>query len=317
MDNVLQTPVRKTIQKSKKLLEEEDKECSPFQSSSYETKLRRFGYQPETRIILKRQGGPQSVYYKTRSPMGFHVYVDVSTDEDGVSFSHDDLTMEEDATGKQLEIPYSIKQGVYDDTLNGIIVCPEGICRVGKSGDSTKMENTSFTYRSFHSDKILQNRGSIIAYPIVLLGEIVANPILVLEHTTLVMSRIRRSAYNRIEESIKAFDRESKLNTNLFQNFVNQQTRIASDLSASLKELQNYQMENLSKDSFDQDVTFATQVEYNLTLRNDKTCHLLEMCSEIEKLTVKMREVSAHFEKTLESFDKNFNDVKVFYRKTQ
>jgi hypothetical protein len=319
MDTVVQTPVRKTLRKSKTSKDNTintDGDISFLQSSSFETKMRRFGYHPEQRIVLKRATGTQTIYYKSRSPMGFHVYIEVTDDEGKVNYN-EDLTMEEMTIGKSLNIPYSIKQGVYDDSMEGMIVCPEGICRVGRSGNTTEMEECNYTYRTFHTDRMIQNKGSIIAYPVVLLGEIEANPDRVLAQTTKVMARIRRSAYHRVETSITNYKKELDCNIQLFKKFVGDQAKIAGELATSLKELQEFQGKSIhQKQTSEKEITFAQQVEYNLNIRNDKSCHFLELCSEIEQMTTKLRELSTHFENIQRTFDSEFNDITIFQNKT-
>lgn len=328
MDTVVQTPVRKTLRKNKSLKDPSintEGDISLLQSSTFEAKMRRFGYQPEQRIVLKRANGAQTIYYKTRSPAGFHVYVEVTDDEGKVNYN-EDLTMEEITVGKSLDIPHSIKQGVYEDTKEGMIICSDGICRVGRSGNTTQMKESNYTYRTYHTDRMIQNKGSIIAYPVVLLGEIEINPPLVIKETTKIMARIRQSAYNRVETSIANYKNELESNSKLFKNFVIDQARVASELGTSLKELQEYQIKTILKqDSLESELSskisekellFAQQVEYNLNTRNDKSCHFLELCSEIEKMTEKLRELSTHFENIQRTFESEFNDVTIFHRKT-
>jgi len=309
-NRVVQTPVRKNL--SKNVKENED-DISFFQSSSFETKIRSFGYQPETRIFLKRTSGVHCVYYKARSPMGFHVYIEIENDDDGKLKFTSNLNMEELTTGKSLNIPHSIKQGVFDETGEAAIFCPEGMCRVGRKTNSTDMEESNYTYKSLHTDAMIHDNKSIMAYPVIKLGEIMANPELVLEQTSKIMARIRRSAYQNIETSLETYKNEVMTNRKLFSSFLNKQSEIADKLATSMKELHAYQEKSMKNPpKTEKDILFLKQVENNLKIKNDQSTHFLELCSEIENLTNNLSNISEHFKSIIKTFDDDFSDIKVF-----
>jgi hypothetical protein len=315
-NRIVQTPVRKTFNKNKKIEEELPEDISLLQTSSYETKLRRFGYQPETRIILNRTSGCKSIYYKARSPMGFHVYVEINNDEDGKLSFNNNLVMEEVTTGKSLDIPHSIKQGVFEDTGEAAIVCSNGMCRVGRKYNSTDMEESNYTFRSFHTDAMIQDNKSIIAYPVVKLGEIEASPEEVLNETSKIMARIRRSAYMRIGSSIETYKNELMNNRKHFSTFLIKQREIAESLAASMKELHMYQKKSIENPpKSEKESLFSKQADLNLRRKNDQSTLFLELSSEIEKLTTDLSKITQHFQNIIATFDDEFSDVSVFNTK--
>lgn len=258
-----------------------------------EVKLSKYDFKPEKKMVLK--SGTVRVGYLSRSPMGYHVFIEVSRDEQD---EYDPRDVYEETTS--FTIPYSTRKGVFEEIGEGIIITEKGICRLGRQHSSTEMEEVCYSSET----KSIQEG----IYPIIRIGEIVTNVGLVHIETSKKISRLRRWTYDAVNTSIQNFQRDQNRNRVLFDTFLVEEVDIATKLSRVIKELQTYMEANYTKENDE----FTRQVRRNLEYANDRSIHFLEMCSSIQKMTERMNEMNIELENINRAFRNDFRDVNVF-----
>lgn len=179
--------------------------CSLNTYEITELELKRYGYEPVKRFNFQRENTGQECYIKARSPYGFYVFILI--DENSlVSFSKNDLSIIENKKATLVDIPESIKRGIYRNSSGDVIAeCHEGICKLSHNPKSTDPIETTFTFVSPQTSSQIIPKGSVLAYPVVRMKEIKVSPKLVLERTLEETTRMRKTAYDKAKEDIRKF----------------------------------------------------------------------------------------------------------------
>lgn len=196
---------------SPKLGDEEVSECeSDMYCNRYELvelSLKRRGYDPVQRYTFSHESKPSECYIKCRSQYGFYVFVLI--DECSlVSFSKNDLAIVENRKANAVDIPASVKRGIYANAMGDVMAeCSGGICKLGHNPQSTDPIETTFTFVNPNIPNRIIPQGSILSYPVVRLSEIKADlpNDVVLERALGETVRMRSLAYNEAKQDIKNF----------------------------------------------------------------------------------------------------------------
>jgi len=258
---------------------------SPIQpatpTSGIEQELLLAGYAPRDKVIVRSSNGQRSVaYVKCLNKVGLVVFVEL--DVDGfVSSQPDDLSMVE--VQKADILPLSVKMGVKDcaglDVCGVAFECKDAICTVTHDPRDMSLRETSFVYEEKYTERMALLGDGFIAYPIVKVSEIRANPDLVLANTRMVTARIRNAAFDTCVKQLHMVDGEIERAHHLMATFNHLKHMSADKLGHSialLEEINNgYQ---LNAPTTDEELIKYRTVLFNLRRRNELVVDLLRIC---------------------------------------
>lgn len=223
-----------------------------------ELELKKRGYEPVQRYTFNHESRASECYIKCRSSYGFYVFVLID-ERSMVSFSKSDLSIIEKKTMVLLDIPPSVKRGIYANSSGDVVTeCSGGICKLGHNPHSTEPIETNFTFVSPHVPNRIIPQGSILSYPVVRLSEIKLDmvPDPVLERTLGETVRMRSLAYTEAKEDIKNFMK--------IKEAVGQITAIYANKYNEIREIISH------------DIPLYTERQMQLTLRPHTTSQELE-----------------------------------------
>lgn len=263
---------------------------------SGEITLKKFGYNPVQRISIDNNNGTTTNYLKCKSPLGFYVFVLVD-DSKIVSFTTNSLTAKEMSRGEILPIPQSLSNGSYHDTGNVMILCNDGMCEMKHDGLRVEPVISNFSFVSESKNRVIIPEKSTLAYPLITINEIIANPKLILTTTNTATTRLRGIAYLKCYDQISLFiTRLNTLSTNTNMFSENHQ-KIAQSLDKYIKLKTEEQMKltsNLPRNSIEVEKQWNNM--YNLNLRHEMVVKFLTICSKFGDLSEKINEVNAEVE---------------------
>lgn len=276
---------------------------------SAEIALKALGYTPVQRVTI--DGNETINYLKCQSPLGFYVYVLIDDDK-VVSFNSDNLTAKEMMKGEVLPIPESLTSGFYHDSGNVMVVCNQGMCQM--THDALKVDPvvSNFSLVSESRSRLLIPEGSFLAYPLITMSELKANPKSVLSSTTIATNRLREIAYLKCHEQIRLFiSRLNTLSTNT-NRFTNAQHDVASKLDTYIKAKTAEQL-TITATPPKSSVMVETQWNnlYNLNLRHSMIIKFLSVCSHFGELADKISEINAEIESLNEMLKSEFVDIEI------
>lgn len=285
-----------------------NRDSDPNQYSS-EIALKSFGYTPIQRVTIE---GDHSVnYLKCQSPLGFYVYVLI---DDGkvVSFNSNNLTAKEMVKGEVLPIPASLASGFYHDSGNVMVVCDQGMCQMTHDGAKVDPIVTNFSLVSESRSRLIVPEGSFLAYPLITMNELKANPKSVLTSTTIATNRLREIAYLKCHEQIRLFITRLNVlseNTNRFSQL---QHEVASKLDTYIKDKTKEQL-SITATPPKSSVIVEKQWNnlYNLNLRHSMIIKFLSVCSHFGELADRISEINAEIESLNEMMHSEFTDIEV------
>lgn len=180
--------------------------CKISDKQSVENVLRNYLYTPIAKIIVKTESGKSGEYIKALDPLGIIVFVQLNN-SGYVTIEKSDLTMVKSATTNM--IPYSIKRSNFDlvgPHSSGVAIeCNKGVCMIERSMTGREQETSYFftepvvdpTLVVHGTAAIMERRGdsyivddAMIARPIVSMRDIVANPVLTVQHTQISNAKL-------------------------------------------------------------------------------------------------------------------------------
>lgn len=294
--------LRSSVSRSSKSVEDTNKDYSS------EITLKKFGYIPVQRISINNSQG-QVNYLKCQTPLGFYVFVLIDDDK-VVSFTSDNLTAKEMVKGEILPIPKSLAKGFYQDSGNVMVVCNDGMCQM--THDSVKVDPvvSNFSFVSETKSRLIVPEGSFLAYPLVTMNEIKANPKLVLQSTTIATNRLREIAYLKCHEQIRLFiTRLNSLSTNT-NSFSTQHQKVANDLDSYIKSKTAEQTQlNAIPAQNNIYVEKLWNNLYNLNVRHSMVIKFLSICSKFGELSDKISELNSEVESLNEMLSNEFTQI--------
>lgn len=286
----------------------DNRASDPNQYSS-EITLKSFGYTPIQRVTI--DGEPQINYLKCQSPLGFYVYILI---DDGkvVSFNSDNLTAKEMVKGEVLPIPASLASGFYHDSGNVMVVCNQGLCQMSHDGLKIDPVVTNFSLVSESRSRLLVPEGSFLAYPLITMSELKANPKSVLTSTTIATNRLREIAYLKCHEQIRLFINKLNVLSSNTNRFTQHQHEVASKLDTYIKAKTTEQLE-ITATPPKSSVTVERQWNnlYNLNLRHSMIIKFLSVCSHFGELADRIGEINAEIESLNEMLASEFTDIEI------
>jgi hypothetical protein len=280
----LTRPLSPTIPTEERNITISDSIKGVIEKNSVEYTLVNNGYIPKDKIVTKNGNGQMgALYIKAINSFGQTVFVELD-DEGYVSTDKDDLTMVREE--KANDIPYSIKMGIAEcmntEVCGVAFDCNESICTMIRQPDSNTPKEENFIYTEKRSERAAILGDKVIAYPIVRLTEIKANPNLVLENTNVATGRIRNAAYEKSMQEINESSKSVLELENAFIAFNEKRVIIQEQLNRSISDLTLMNVEYLNNKSMtDEEKEKHRLVQINLRKRNELIVELLNFCKQI------------------------------------
>ncbi len=287
---------------------------------SIENQLADKGFIVTDRIFLSpRPGGtPQGRYAKAVNDRGQIVFIDL--DIDGyISHHSTDLTMIE--TQQASVVPYSVMMGTAEcagkDVCGVAFECSGQLCTLTRSDPDLTPKTTILTTTEKTVERTATIDGIPIAYPIIRLSEIMANPKLASKSVDEVTRRIRNTSYNAcMEENTKVRDAISTLSTK-FAQLARTQNQKFLDLGKSIQTLEQYRggYEQQSDPQKEKETEKSKKTAFNLRRRHELFVDLIRLCQgaasyldQITTLNSNMTEYIEFINKAYDSLDKVYEE---------
>lgn len=280
-----------------------------YNFETVDSTLFKYGYSVEDRINLTRPGHVPATFVKALSPMGFHIFVKIE-DEGIISYSAKDLSLTEAVRGSSLPIPSSVKRGTYTNAGNSMIMCKDGICNIEHNPTSTNPIESQYIYTSQHHDETMTCPDSIIAYPVVTLGEITSNPQLVLRTTAATTTKIRQATYTKCQKEFDKFNKYlAEIITN-YNSFASNQKHVATTLSRVINELST-KLDSYISDPPENSDDIAIQriIRHNLEIKDNLSATFLDTSANFVEINKKMGEVLTKIEELNEILSVRFDSI--------
>jgi len=262
-----------------------------MQSASLEKELLQAGYLPREKIFVRkesqeeefseaRSGDSLPAFIKASNKLGQTVYIMV----DGKGYvvaRQGDLTLIQSKNASVL--PYSLKIGVMEcaglDVCGVAFECDDEICTlIRDEGDTTVPRETTFTLAQKRAPAAIVDQDHV-AYPIVRLSEIRADPAAALANTMASASRIRRAAAQNCVSELTALKCAIEELTLAYNRFIQTRDDFDEKICRSLLEL-----EEINRSKFSAEPTTERgrenlrKVRYNLRKRYEFSDALLRAC---------------------------------------
>jgi hypothetical protein len=283
--------------------------------SSVENQLATYGYITIGRIVTKNTSSEiEGRYLKTINNRGQTVYIDPSDVDGWIGYESTDIVMYE--TDKPSKIPTSVRTGTLEAAgieISGIAFeCDGEICTIIRDGSMNPSETVLHTFNSkndvgiSHSANTVINEGSVIAYPVVRMGEILTDDRRVSHNIDIAVAKIRNVAYKFCHENMRQMLEQSRsLNTN-FDQLNGNINKAFSDLGSSIRTLEGYRgAYDQEPPSNEEGKTNLRKIAFNLSVRHDMMVDLLRLCSsvtgygdQIRDLNSKFKEIDQHIANT-------------------
>lgn len=267
--------------------------------SSVENQLATHGYITRGRIITKGPSGEiEGRYLKTINNRGQTVYIDPSDVDGWIGYESSDVIMYE--TDKPSKIPVSFRNGSLESAgmdVSGVAFECEGeICTVMRDSAMNPVETVLHSLNN-NLDKTIIEDGSVIAYPVVRMGDILANDQRVSHNVDMAVARIRNVAYKFCHENMKQMlaqteqllAKHKELNQSVNQGF--------SDLGSSIRTLEGYRNAyDQNPPSNDEGKANSRKIAFNLGRRHDMMVDLLKICSSVSEYGDQLKDINSRFD---------------------
>ena len=238
-------------------------------NNSLENTLLKYGYTPISKIVVRNVEKNIAQYVKCINIKGQKVFIEL--DVKGFSrATNNDMTIIDKTNANIVQL--STKNGAYKCVGNEVcgvaIECgSDGVCIISHGSDGITPIETTYMYIAGSNNN---DAGCIMTYPIIKLSEIVLNPDLIVANTSVVISRLRTSAYTDASKELSELQESITQFNNLFVEFDKTRNICTSKIISSKQILNKYCDEYISNPpkSDEQKENFAN-VKKNLLFRND------------------------------------------------
>lgn len=270
---------------------------SMIQNASIEQELMAAGFYPKDKIITTSDDGDSNArFIKAVTKMGHTVLVELDV-EGYVAVDPKDHTMIE--TKSVTVVPYSVKSGAQQcmgsDVCGVAFVCADGVCTM-INDDTGHPKEANYTFVEKLSEKAVIIDDNPVAYPIVRLSEIRASPVLVIKSISEANRRIRNASYKAVAEDLSKTDKAIEALEQNYKAFKTLNDRIAADLSASIKQLESFNMVYMKTPPISEAEKLKhRKVIANLKARQDKVVELLRLGEKVASHRDEIAEIAKEF----------------------
>jgi hypothetical protein len=271
--------------------------------SALENELLHAGYVPLTKIVIQKD---KIQYIKALNKKGQKVFI--LLDVNGyITTRSTDLTLIE--SDKAPLVPYSLKMGAVDcagmEVAGVAFECgSNSICILSRDPEDLTPKEANFVF--IEQKDITCNR-QMMAYPIIRLSEIRANPNMILENTDLVTRRLRNASYKILLDDLQTFDKsinELKMN---FDIFMSTREKDASRLNRTLNQLDQWNEVYMTHPPTTDDFKERYRnLQFNLSQRNEYIELLLCSMKKVADLRTEIESISKTISEVTDFFNKEF-----------
>lgn len=287
-----------------------------------EQTLTETGYLPVDKILTKDENGNlMCQYIKAVDPTGRSVFIDLDC-EGYVAVDPKDMTMT--TMSNASVVPYSIKMGTYEcassDVCGVAFECDNEICTLKRSDNSLTPSETVFTSVSMpemssgHKEHgMISNQP--IAYPIVTLSDIKANPDQVSCSIKDSHNRMRNISFGQAKKETESLvDATKDLNNEIRRYEINHKI-ISGTLARTIRELETiHEQYKRSPPSNDDERAKLRLVYHNLRKRHDLVVDHLKLSESVNSRVDRIKELSGEVRSLNDYAEKLFSGIDGVYR---
>jgi hypothetical protein len=256
-----------------------------------EVELSKLGYVPMQKMMINENNTKQCAYIFAYDKFGNPLLIELD-DPGVVTESKDDLTMIKSNVGSVVN--YSAKVGELEclktEGCNLAYICDSknGMC-VLENDEAGRVVESNFEFVKKFSEKDVIIDDDPVAYPVIHLSDIRANPTLVLNIVHKATKKLRNNAYKfATSELIETRNKLQALITN-FNKFIDIRSREERRLMDSIKILEKYaaayEKKCMSASPLNQiEIQKRKEVQSNLTVRSTKFNELLNTIKTVSNL---------------------------------
>ena len=299
----------------------------PLIDASIENELLQSGFVPKDKIITTDDNGERHArFIKVISRMGQSALVEIDINGYMVVQPKDQNVVASKAVS---QIPYSVKMGTYDcaktDVCGVAFVCDKDICVLNNDPTGRGPQEKNFVYVAHNNidgaadgaiNKAVVISGNPVAYPIIRMSEVRANPGLCIKAINEATRRIRNAAYEashadlvRLDQSIHDLDKE-------YHNFKAYRDLAVKGLMSSIKQLEQFNAIYIANPPVcDDEREKHRRVIANLRARHERVIDLLRISEEvamkrdkIAKLSQEFASASCYIKKEFAELDRDIAD---------
>lgn len=296
--------------------EYEAKEYSSYQSmireNSVEGELMKAGYVVLDKISVKNNiNEVKTQFIRAYNKLGITVFIMLDTDG-YVSGGNNDMIMKE--TGEASVIPYDIKMGAFEcagiDICGVAFDCNNMICTLRRVDTDVNPRETTFTYENSSGNPVGMLDDGYIAYPIIKMSEIRANPTLVLENTEVANQRLVAAASRSCMLGLGEAENSLKELNMAFSRFTKLREKNAIKLRETMVQLNEMNKAYISRPpTTDLGKEKYREVIYNLRRRNDLISRLLQCCRAIGSEGTRFAQLAREVNDVNDLFEREFYGV--------
>jgi hypothetical protein len=248
--------------------------------------LKQLGYCVLEEIGTKdSQGNEMRIkYLKVCNQMGQTAFIEIGPEDGIVAVNTKTLATVE--MNQVSVIPSSVKDGSFrhagHDTIGVAFICENNICVLTRLEDTDDHQEKNFVYVENYSERRGILGDNPIAYPVVRLAEVRANPCLVTRNINDATRRIRIAAREDIDQAIQRLRAESTKLYNQIQTFYANASNKYLATTNTLTQLEAFQNHNLTcTPSTELEKEKMDRCQHNLTSRNNLLVNILRCCSAV------------------------------------
>lgn len=223
----------------------------PLIDASIENELLRSGFVPKDKIITTDDTGERHArFIKVISRMGQSALVEIDIEGYMVVQPKDQKVVASKAVS---QIPYSVKMGTYDcaktDVCGVAFVCEKDICVLNNDPTGRGPQEKNFVYVDHEAEgqsgkgqgnKAVIISGNPVAYPIIRMSEVRANPTVCIKAINEATRRIRNAAYKASHEDLVRLDNTIHDLDKEYHTFKAYRDHAVKGLMASIQQLEQF-----------------------------------------------------------------------------
>ena len=266
-----------------------------IEDNEIEQTLTESGYLPLDKILSRDSNDNlMCQYIKVIDATGRTAFVDLDC-EGYVSVDPKDVHMVASARDVSV-VPYSVKMGTYEcassDVCGVAFECDNEICTLKRTNDSLNPTESVFLHDKTNAHEHGMLSSHPIAYPIVSMSDIKANPAMVARGIKDSHKRMRIAAFRQIEKDTKELIEAAKALDQQVARFQNIQHLVSNSLENSTHMLENiHENYKRSPPTTDRERKNLRSVHFNLRKRHDLVVDDLRLAEDVNTRTTEIKEL--------------------------
>lgn len=301
---------------------------TPEHRDSIENKIEGSSFEIVAKIFVRDASGRVSVrYVKVRTVDGYSAYIDM--DKEGYLASEDSPPILVETPPTPL-IQHSVKMGMYQaartETEGIAFECDTFLCVISQAAETREPHEQNFSLPSALPAEgapapapalagacVCVNK---IAYPVIKLTHLLANPYATAEYIEIASKRIRNQEYAHLQEALSNNVASIQRLSAAYDTFNQRQQQLFKDLSEKIKKVRTYldpYKTNPPKTAQEKEKYHT--IVYNLQRRNELIVDLLRMGHDVSQNLARVDELTHELGSADETIKTHFRGSEyVMYR---